>query len=204
MTRSISILHWACIGAGAGLLLMAMAATDFAFAEDPPIASPPVTSPAAQAEAKKLDALPPVPSKGNAVAVDQSGRKETGNASIYSRSFDGKEMADGKRYNPKTAVAASKTLPLGTVAKVTNLENGKSTEVKVEDRGPFVSGRVVDLTPQAAGKLGLTQKEGIAPVVVAPVTVPQKDGSVKLGAGAVDHAPAAAADEEVANAGRGQ
>jgi rare lipoprotein A len=68
---------------------------------------------------------------------------------------------------------------------VTNLESGKSTEVKVRDRGPFVSSRVMDVTPKAASKLGLSSKQGVAPVVIAPVTVPQPDGSVKVGAGAV-------------------
>jgi rare lipoprotein A len=97
------------------------------------------------------------------------GDAKVGNASIYSNSLQGKRMADGKPYDPHAPVAASKTLPLGTVAKVTNLENGKSTHVRVEDRGPMVKGRVVDLAPAAASKLGLTQKKGIARVEVKPV-----------------------------------
>jgi rare lipoprotein A len=110
-----------------------------------------------------------------AKAPDQrppGGDAKVGNASIYSNSLQGKPMADGKPYDPAAPVAASKTLPLGTVAKVTNLENGKSTEVKVEDRGPMVKGRVVDLAPAAASKLGLTQKKGIARVEVKPVAPP--------------------------------
>jgi rare lipoprotein A len=144
-----------------------------------------LAQPGAAEEARKLDELPPVPPP-NRIKVDPSGRKEEGKASIYSRSFDGKKMADGERYSPHADVAASKSLPLGTVAKVTNLENGKSVEVTVEDRGPFVNGRVVDLTPKTASKLGLSQKQGVAPVVVAPIVVPQPDGGVKAGAGAAE------------------
>ncbi len=144
-----------------------------------------LAQPGAVEEARKLDQLPPV-TPPNHVKVDPSGRKEEGKASIYSKSFDGKKMADGERYSPHAEVAASKSLPLGTVAKVTNLENGKSVEVTVEDRGPFVNGRVVDLTPKTASKLGLSQKQGVAPVVVAPIVVPQPDGGVKAGAGAAE------------------
>ena len=97
------------------------------------------------------------------------GDAKVGNASIYSDSLQGKPMADGKSYDPAAPVAASKTLPLGTVAEVTNLENGKSTKVRVEDRGPMVKGRVVDLAPAAARRIGLTKKQGIARVAVKPV-----------------------------------
>ena len=90
--------------------------------------------------------------------------------------------------NPNANIAASKTLPLGTVAKVTNLDNGKTATVKIEDRGPYVNGRVVDLAPKVANDLDMTHK-GVAPVIVKPVTLPQPDGQVKLGAGAADASP---------------
>ncbi len=96
--------------------------------------------------------------------------------------------------NPNTDIAASKQLPLGSVAKVTNLANGKSATVKVEDRGPYVAGRIVDVAPNVAQKLGMNEK-GVVPVVVAPITVPTKDGSIKLGAGAAE-----ASDKEVKDA----
>jgi rare lipoprotein A len=98
-------------------------------------------------------------------------------------------MADGRRMNPQSNVAASKSLPLGTMAKVTNLKNGKTVTVKVEDRGPYVKGRVVDLAPAVAEKLDMG-KDGVAPVEVKPVTVPQPDGAVKLGAGGAEASPA--------------
>jgi rare lipoprotein A len=90
--------------------------------------------------------------------------------------------------NPNTDTAASKTLPLGTVAEVTNLENGRSAKVQVEDRGPFIDGRVVDVTPKVALQLGMMRR-GVAPVVVKPIAVPQPDGAVKLGAGAAGLSP---------------
>ncbi len=178
MGRNLSVLTWGCLFGGRAIVLAAVASS-MALADDPV-----VTSPAAQEQAKKLDDMPPIKRHGNEIVIDHSGRKEAGKASVYSRSFEGKPMANGGRYSAARDSAASKTLPLGTIAKVTNLESGKSVEVKVEDRGPFVSGRVIDLTPRTAGKLGVTTKEGIAPVVIAPVTVPQVDGSVKVGAGA--------------------
>lgn len=143
----------------------------------------------AKAEAQRLDKLPPVPRKTNKVAVDHSGRKEQGKASFYSHEFTGKKMANGKPFNPQDHVAASKSLPLGTTAKITNQENGKSTKVKVEDRGPYVQDRVVDVSPKAADELGL-KKQGTVPVIVKPIEVPQPDGSVKPGAGAVEESEA--------------
>jgi rare lipoprotein A len=110
--------------------------------------------------------------------LDFSGKPRTGKASYYSHKFAGKKMADGTPMNPKSNVAASKTLPLGTKAKVTNLENGKSSVVEIKDRGPYVQGRIVDLSPNTAKKLNM-EKQGVASVEVTPVTVPQPDGSVK-------------------------
>ena len=134
---------------------------------------------------RRLAELPPVPPPpGERIRVDHSGRREKGKASIYSHSFDGRTMADGRRYDPHASIAASRSLPLGTQARVTNLETGKSTEVTIEDRGPFVAGRVVDLTPHAAAAIGLTWDDGLAPVIVAPIAVPQPDGSLRPGAGA--------------------
>ena len=145
------------------------------------------TAPGAQAEAAKLNDMPPVP-PAPAGHIDHSGRKEKGRASFYSSHFTNRKMADGNRMNPNANIAASKNLPLGSVAKVTNLDNGKSAMVKIEDRGPYVNGRVVDLAPKVADELDLKQK-GVAQVVVKPVTLPQPDGSVKLGAGAAEASP---------------
>ena len=112
---------------------------------------------------------------------DLSGRKRIGTASVYAPMFNGRKMADGNRMSPNDDNAASKTLPLGTEAKVTNLKTGQSSTVKIQDRGPYVKGRIVDLSPQTAREIGLTKKEGIVPVEVAPIVVPMPDGSVKVG-----------------------
>jgi peptidoglycan lytic transglycosylase len=146
----------------------------------------PADVPGAKQEAEKLNNLPPV--TPSASHVDQSGRKEKGRASFYAHQFSNRKMADGQRMNPNSNVAASKNLPLGSVAKVTNLENGKTATVKIEDRGPYVNGRVVDLAPKVADQLDLKEK-GVAAVEVKPITLPQPDGSVKLGAGAAESSP---------------
>jgi rare lipoprotein A len=148
----------------------------------------PATAPDATHVAKELDALPPV-RPAPAGHIDHSGRKEAGRASYYAKKFANRKMADGRRMNPNSDIAASKTLPLGSVAKVTNLDNGKTAIVKIEDRGPYVHGRVVDLAPKAAEQIDL-KKKGVAPVEVKPITLPQPDGEVKLGAGAAESSPA--------------
>lgn len=148
---------------------------------------PPADPVKAQEEAMRLDQLPPVAPHGKA-QIDRSGRKQKGKASWYGPGFAHKLMANGDRMNPHANVAASKTLPLGTTAKVVNLKNGKSATVKIEDRGPFVDGRVVDVSPKVANELGL-KKVGVAPVVVKPIAVPLPDGKVKLGAGAAGLPP---------------
>lgn len=115
---------------------------------------------------------------------DLSGRKRVGKASFYAKQFFGKPMANGVPMDPQGDNAASRTLPLGTTAKVTNVETGKTAVVTIQDRGPYVDGRVVDLSPGTAQKIGLTPRKGVTKVVVAPITVPLPDGKVKVGAAA--------------------
>jgi rare lipoprotein A len=112
---------------------------------------------------------------------DRTGKERVGKASFYAKRFSGKKMADGNIMDPHQNNAASRTLPLGTIAKVTNLETGKSAIVTIEDRGPYVHGRIVDLSPATAQNIGITRREGVARVAVAPITVPLPDGRVKLG-----------------------
>ncbi|SNS55525.1 rare lipoprotein A [Noviherbaspirillum humi] len=119
-------------------------------------------------------------------ALDHSGKTQRGKASYYAKRFAGRKMADGTPMNPQADIAASKTLPLGTKAEVKNLENGKSEVVEIRDRGPYVDGRIVDLSPKVAEKLDIVE-DGVAPVEVRPIEVPQPDGSVKLGDGARDN-----------------
>jgi rare lipoprotein A len=118
--------------------------------------------------------------------LDRSGSKRFGKASYYANFFAGRKMADGNVMDPQTNNAASRTLPLGTTAKVTNLKTGKSAVVTIQDRGPYVDGRIVDLSPATARQIGITKREGIAKVEVAPISVPMPDGRIKLGAAAID------------------
>jgi rare lipoprotein A len=110
--------------------------------------------------------------------VDHSGRPQRGRASYYGPEFNGRKMANGRRFDPNSHVAASRSLPLGTVARVKNLRNQEQTTVRVEDRGPYVPGRILDVAPKAADDLHM-RREGVAPVEVAPLAVPQSDGSVQ-------------------------
>ena len=116
--------------------------------------------------------------------IDRSGEKRIGKASFYARMFAGRKMADGKQMDPQHDNAASRTLPLGTTAKVTNLETGKSAFVTIQDRGPYVNGRIVDLSPSTAREIGISSRKGVARVEVSPLVVPLPNGGVKLGAAA--------------------
>ena len=111
--------------------------------------------------------------KARPVHVDRSGKPRKGKASYYSRKFSGKKMANGEKLDPSSNDAASKALPLGTTAKVTNLENDQSAVVVVKDRGPYVDGRIIDVTPSTANKLGM-KKDGVAKVEVQPLKLPPK------------------------------
>jgi rare lipoprotein A len=143
------------------------------------------TAPATELNAATLNAATS-PATRVKPPLDRSGKKRIGRASFYANRFGGRKMADGQRMDLKDSNAASRTLPLGTTAKVTNLETGKSAVVTIQDRGPYVGGRIVDLSPSTAQKIGISKKEGIAKVAVVPIAVPLPDGSVKPGAAADD------------------
>lgn len=110
--------------------------------------------------------------KHPAEKAGQAGRSQTGKASVYSHRLSGRKMAGGERMNPGSNNAASKTLPLGTRARVTNLHNSKSALVVIKDRGPHVRGRIIDLSPATARLLGVG-KQGVIAVRVTPLDVPR-------------------------------
>ena len=87
---------------------------------------------------------------------------ETGIASIYA--YAGSKTASGQRAHPGGLTAAHRTLPFGSMVKVINRRNGKSVTVRINDRGPFIQGRVIDVTPAAGQALGF---RGLAPVTLA-------------------------------------
>ena len=94
---------------------------------------------------------------------------ETGIASWYGDEFAGKPTANGEVFDPDIVSAAHKTLPMPSVVRVINLDNGRSLVVRINDRGPFVAGRIIDLSREAARLLGF-QKQGIAKVRVQILT----------------------------------
>lgn len=88
---------------------------------------------------------------------------QRGEASYYADKFVGRRTASGEIFRQHRLTAASKTIPLGTRVKVTNAENGKSVKVRINDRGPYAQGRIIDLTKKAARKIGMLS-QGVAPV----------------------------------------
>jgi len=103
--------------------------------------------------------------------LDRSGRPQAGAASFYGTNAAGRKTASGVRFSPNRMTAASRSLPLGTTAKVTNAENGKSVQVLVTDRGPYAKNRILDVSPRAANGLGM-KHTGVASVRVKPLHLP--------------------------------
>lgn len=95
--------------------------------------------------------------------VVEIGDTASGIASWYGPNFHGKYTSNGERYNMNAMTAAHKTLPMNTMVKVTNLNNNKTAIVRINDRGPFVTGRVIDLSRSAAKRIDMFEK-GTAPV----------------------------------------
>lgn len=100
----------------------------------------------------------------------------SGKASYYNDSLHGRKTASGEIYDKTAMTAAHKRLPLGTRVRVTNIKTGKSIKVKINDRGPFIKGRIIDLSRRAAKKLGIIKK-GVAKVKVEILSVPKRRGS---------------------------
>jgi rare lipoprotein A (peptidoglycan hydrolase) len=98
--------------------------------------------------------------------------EQVGEASFYGKGFHGKKTARGKKFSPHELTAAHPTLPLGTTAKVTNLENGEAVRVRITDRGPYAKGRDIDLSQAAAQEIGLTRQKGEAPVKIEAAIPP--------------------------------
>lgn len=116
------------------------------------------------------------------ISLTTLAQTERGKASYYSKSWSGRKTANGERLHHDSLTCAHKTYPFGTLLKVTNPANGLSVIVKVTDRGPYVKGRVVDLSVRAAKELGILS-QGIAPVIVErynPSIIPFKPEDLEL------------------------
>jgi rare lipoprotein A len=159
--RSVATLLVACsVGAAAGLSSMLVSAASPAATQQRSTASP--------------DAVPnePMTEPGLKHRLDRSGRTQIGKASFYASRYGGRKMADGTLMQLHSNNAASLTLPLGTTATVKNLQNGKSALITIRDRGPYVKGRIIDLSPATARSIGLTPKQGVIEVEVTPLVIP--------------------------------
>ena len=127
----------------------------------PPAPSPPSGVPAAPKPYKVMGQwYQPLP--------DARGFKQTGIASWYGEDFHGKKTSSGEIYDMNAETAAHKTLPLGTVVRVRNVNNSREMEIRINDRGPFVNGRIIDLSYACAKKLGVVGP-GTAPVEIVAV-----------------------------------
>lgn len=165
---------------GAALLALALAACSVS----PRRAAPPAPLPPPPANPEAVpDAVPrvePRSAHGNPPFYDVDGRRyfvlssaegydERGVASWYGPTFHGGNTSSGEPYNMYAMTAAHKTLPLPTYARVTNLANGRSVVVRINDRGPFVGNRIIDLSYTAAAKLDML-RDGTAMVEVHALT----------------------------------
>ncbi|MGB7932985.1 MAG: septal ring lytic transglycosylase RlpA family protein [Gammaproteobacteria bacterium] len=97
-----------------------------------------------------------------------TGYKETGMASYYANKFHHRKTASGERFDNNAMTAAHKTLPFGTEVKVTNLNNGESVTIRINDRGPFVKGRIIDLSRAAFSQIADLNR-GVAKVEIRVV-----------------------------------
>jgi rare lipoprotein A len=96
------------------------------------------------------------------------GNAQVGHASYYSQRFNGRRTASGQRFDPASDTIAHRTLPFGTLVRVTNLQNGLTTTGTVQDRGPWTRGRIADLSPRIARQIDM-MRAGVARVEIVPV-----------------------------------
>ena len=113
-----------------------------------------------------------------AAAAKPPAHVQTGYASYFDGKKAGKATASGAPAKPGAMVAASRTLPLGTTAKVVNAETGKAVNVTVVDRGPYAKRRVMDVSAKAATQLGM-KKDGVARVKVQPLHLPRSGAAAR-------------------------
>lgn len=112
------------------------------------------------------------------------GQIQSGKASFYADKFEGSPTASGEKYKHNKLTAAHKTLPFGTKVKVTNIENNKTVEVVINDRGPYVDGRIIDLSKSAAEQLGFINR-GITEVQIEVIDA--GDGKTSQPIRSIDH-----------------
>jgi len=119
-------------------------------------AATPAVKPAVRAEKPAADEAAPETTEGQALRLDEGlSELERGTASWYGLKFHGRRTASGERFDMNEFTAAHRTLPFGTLVRVRSLVNGREVEVRINDRGPHVAGRIIDLSRAAAEALGM-------------------------------------------------
>lgn len=112
----------------------------------------------------------PAPTEAPVATPAKSGPVQVGDASWYGKHHQGKRTASGEQFDMRSLTAAHPTLPLGSVARVTNLKNGRWVVVRITDRGPFGKRRVIDVSLAAAEEIGL-KRSGVGKVKIEPLRV---------------------------------
>jgi rare lipoprotein A len=128
--------------------------------------------------AKKKHVSTRAPARTHSAANAPIAAVETGLASWYGNPYHGRAAANGEIYDMDKLTAAHRTLPFGTMVRVTRTDSGQSVEVRITDRGPFVDGRIIDLSRAAARAIDLIGP-GVAEVRVEPVSVPASAASAR-------------------------
>lgn len=130
------------------------------------------STPRIEPSVSSVPATASAPSPGpSPIAITDSALAATGTASWYGPGFDGKTTASGEKFNQNNLTAAHRTLPFGTVVRVKCLKNGQTVDVRINDRGPFTKGRIIDLSKAAAREIGLIER-GIGPVEIHVLSLP--------------------------------
>lgn len=116
-----------------------------------------------------------VPRTGPPPAPGQPSFTEEGIASWYGKRHSGHRTANGERFNARALTAAHRSLPFGTIVRVTSLDSGRTVKVRINDRGPYVHGRIIDLSARAAKLLGIVE-DGVAHVRLTVFAADQAPG----------------------------
>jgi rare lipoprotein A len=157
-------------GVGAAALVVALFAAGCAQQPSAPEAPAPVPTQAPETPAAPIPApaaQPSPPRETRAAPI------ERGRVSLYGVNFAGKTTASGERFDPGALTMAHRTLPFGTRVRVTNLSNLRSVEVRVNDRGPAVRGRIADVSLAAARRLGMTD-DGVVDATLEVIGSPDE------------------------------
>jgi rare lipoprotein A len=152
------------------IMMIGLAIIEFSIVQSSTAAAP------APEPKSSLAAAPSAEPSADATVVPASTKSMKGLAAVYSDKFNGRKTASGQKFCQNQLTAAHRSLPLGTKVRVTNVQNSKSIEVRINDRGPFHTRRVIDLSTAAAAKVGMGRK-GIALVKLEVVNEPSSKKS---------------------------